>query len=169
MRTATPEHPRGLAPPVVACSSSEANVFQMVRRVAVVTAVILISSSGVAGAVEGIFSAGVYGPGTDMAAQPQPSSVFTRPVGEVGIQMFSTPLMGFKFTGAIETLLQPPEVGRFSLNASSVRYRFGFVRPMGPNVNLAFEHGSWHALDTTGFIPKYNKLGLEFTFSTAAK
>ena len=58
-------------------------------------------------------------------------------------------------------------MGRFSLNAASVHYQFGFVRPLGPKLNLTYLHGSWHILDATGFIPKYNKIGVELGFGSS--
>lgn len=119
-----------------------------------------------AAAVEGTFSASMYGPGTDLYAQPQPAKVKTQTIGEVGIRIATDPLLGFRFRGMIDTFLQPPEIGHFSLNAASVHYEFGFTRPLRHDLDLTYLHGSWHQLDGSGFIPKYNRIGLEFKFKT---
>ena len=118
-------------------------------------------------AVEGTLWGGVFGPGSYMPAQPQPARVMTEAVGDVGVRIASDPYFGFRFQGMIETILEPPDIGRFSLNAASVRYEFGFRRPMGDHVTVTFQHGSWHQLDTVGLIPKYNRAGIELKFGTS--
>jgi hypothetical protein len=138
------------------------------RRIAPLLIIGLFALPARAHAVQGTLFMNAFGPGTDMAAQPQPSRVFTQAVGEIGIRMSSDPLLGFRLIGSIDTFLQPPEVGRVSLNAASVHYNFGFVRPLISNMSLRYEHGSWHQLDGAGFIPRYNKVGLEFEFGTGA-
>jgi len=136
------------------------------RRAAPLLALALLTLPAPAHAVRGTLFLNAFGPGTDLPAQPQPAKVFTQTVGEVGVNMASEPIFGFRLTGGIDTFLQPPAEGRFSLNAASVHYNFGFLVPVLSNVNLRYQHGSWHQLDNSGFIPKYNKVGLEISFGT---
>lgn len=137
------------------------------RRARMLLALGLLALPAPAHAVQGTVFVNAFGPGTDMPAQPQPARVFTQVVGEIGVRMSSEPLFGFRFLGGIDTFLQPPEMGRYSLNAASVHYDFGFVRPLLSNMSVRYEHGSWHQLDTSGYIPRYNKVGLEFSFGTS--
>ena len=102
----------------------------MSRRVTPLFVLLVLALPAPARAVQGTFFLNAFGPGTDLPAQPQPARVFTQAVGEIGVHMSSDPLFGFSFTGGIDTFLQPPEIGRFSLNAASVHYNFGFVRPL---------------------------------------
>ena len=69
---------------------------------------LLLLAPAVSQAAEGVLWVNVFGPGTDLPAQPQPAKVLTQATGEVGVRVISSPLLGFRFTGSINTFLQPP-------------------------------------------------------------